>query len=52
MFERATNNTLIQAQLRAHVLPFEAAGARLRGATALTISQCGIASVRIVKVSL
>jgi hypothetical protein len=33
----ATNGTPIQAQLRAHVLPFEAGGARLRGATALSI---------------
>jgi hypothetical protein len=35
--ERATNDTPIQAQLRADVLPFEAGGARLRGATALSI---------------
>jgi hypothetical protein len=35
--ERATNDTPIQAQLRAPVLPFEAGGARLRGATALSI---------------
>jgi hypothetical protein len=50
--ERATNDTPIQAQLRALVLPFEAGGARLRGATALSIWRRGIASARIVNVPL